>query len=233
MLFETIKNNHFWNKYGLALAWGLSLLMLVFAIAYTAWFGYKHYKAQQTGYVSNAAVITSQQSLRPSFNASDITSAKLFGDTTPKVVKRVAPKTTLNLKLQGILSASSPQTARAIIATGNGKANLYSIGDSIEGANASIDSINPNEVLLNRGGAIERLPLVKKTTSGNRSIVQFNTPQPIEPFENTPAPSAVTQQTDVNQFNNPTKTRAVNGKPRKIKKPNFSGLDQALKKLDN
>lgn len=227
MIFETIKNNHFWNKHGLALAWGFSLLILAAAVAYTVWFGYKHYKSQQTGYISNAAVITSRQIFRPSFNATDITSAKLFGDPSPNVVKRVAPKTTLNLKLQGILSASSSETARAIIATGNGKAKLYSIGDNIKGANASIDSINPNEVLLNRGGAIERLPLVKKTTSGNRSIVQFNTPEPLEPIEDTPVQSAVTQQTDTNQLNNPTTARAANGKPRK-----FSGLDQALKKLD-
>ena len=59
----------------------------------------------------------------------------------------VAPQTKLNLEFQGVLAASNPEMARAIIAVGSKEGRLYGVGAEIEGTNASIKTIEGNIVI--------------------------------------------------------------------------------------
>jgi len=115
--------------------------------------------------------------------------------------------------------------ARAIITSGNKKAGLYSIGEDIQGVGASVKEIRSDEVLLNRNGAVESLKIKKKSGGGN-SIISYNDSRP---HINAPRASAASIQSQ--QQTGEFKNRSENGEPRKIRKPNFSGLDRALQKM--
>jgi len=114
--------------------------------------------------------------------------------------------------------------ARAIIVSGKKKAKLYSVGESIKGARVSIEEIRSNEVLLNRNGAIESLSLIKKKGKHNHSIITY-TDSPNTNSEPVRNASQISRST-------PRKSRADNSQARKVRKPNFSGLDRALKKIN-
>jgi len=236
-LLNTISNHRLWNKYGTQLLWFVAILCLGIAVGRIGLSAYTQSKIKQVNYQSQE-VKSLARNKRPSYRINDIVSANLFGDPTPpkKVVVQKAPKTTLDLTLQGILWASEPELARAIIMTGKKNSELYSVGETIKGAGASVKEIRDGEVLLNRNGATESLPLVKKTTSGNRQLITFVTPK-----SNFDEVASVGTTEKVSRFrannqqarNNVTSraARAQKGKPRKIRKPNFSGLDNALKKM--
>jgi type II secretion system protein C len=162
-LFNTISNNRFWKKNRVHLMWALALLCLALALSRIIWNVYSQGQIKEANYRSqNISPIATPP--RESYRLSDIVSANLFGDPTPAPKAQVAayaPKTTLNLSLQGVFWASETKLARAIIAVGKKKAELYSVGENIRGANASIKEIRPDEVLLDRNGATESLPMVK------------------------------------------------------------------------
>ena len=162
------------------------------------------------------------------YNVSDIVRANLFGDPSPVKVAKVAPKTTLDLTLQGVLAATDEKIARAIIMSGKRKSKLYSIGESIQGAGVSIEEIRANEVLLNRSGAIESLPLKKLKTNGkgNDTIISYASDSSRQASQ---LQTASTRSPQISRSR--PKTQSANSQPRKIKKPNFSGLDRALKKM--
>jgi type II secretion system protein C len=218
-----INNNRLWNKHGVLLMWGLAGFLLFLSISRIAWTSYSQAKIKRINYQAQEIKPLAVNN-RPLYRVNDIVSANLFGDPTPKVVVKQAPVTTLNLTLQGILSATDQSQARAIIQSGKRASELYSVGEDIKGAGASVKEIRPNEVLLDRNGATESLPLKKKTGSGNRAIISYDD-QPSSDLASTPAsnqPSTITS-------NSPRQTNKRT--PRKLKKPNLSRLDQALKKM--
>lgn len=228
-LLNTISNHRLWNKYSVQIVWALAILVLLLALSRIGWSVYTQSKTKTANY-QQQQVAPIRQAARPSYRVNDIVSANLFGDPSPKVVVTKAPKTTLDLTLQGILWASESGMARAIIMSGRRKSELYSVGESIKGAGASIKEIRDDEVLLNRNGATESLPLVKKTTSGNRQIISFADAQPQVTTVSTVSSSRASTATQaLEQLQ--AKPQSPNGKPRKIRKPNFSGLDRALKKM--
>ena len=227
-LLNTISNNRLWHKHGLQATWVVALLCLVVAIGKIGWTIYNQSSIKQNNY-QHQAIAPLNQGTQQSYRIGDVVAANLFGDPKPRVVVTKAPKTTLDLTLQGILWASDEQFARAIIQSGKKKTELYSIGEAIKGAGVTIKEIRDDEVLLNRNGATESLPLVKKTSSGNRQIITFTSSTNDQAFSANAAPlNATTRQASLRSAR---KARAANGKPRKIRKPNFSGLDRALKKV--
>jgi type II secretory pathway component PulC len=120
--------------------------------------------------------------------------------------------------------------ARAIIMSGKRKSKLYSIGESIRGAGVSIEEIRSGEVLLNRNGAIESLPLTQRKSRGgsNSSIISYSDGSSGQVSDS----GLQTASTGSPQLGNSiAKPRSANGQPRKIRKPNFSGLDRALQKM--
>jgi type II secretion system protein C len=208
----------------------LAVVCLLLAISKIAWSGYTQIKLKEENYKAQTIPPISKAT-KPTYNINDVVSANLFGDPAPKVVVEKAPKTTLDLTLQGILWATDSNLGRAIIMSGKRKSELYSVGDTIKGAGASVKEIREGEVLLNRNGATESLPLQKKAVSGNREIISFSSPNPAE--ENV-RPLVEVSNNSSNQRSiqaAASKPRAENGAPRKIRKPNFSGLDRALKKM--
>jgi len=96
-------------------------------------------------------------------NFRKLTAANIFGVSGQTVRKKStkAPVTKLNLTLKGVLAATSPELASAIIAKGkSGKEDIYSIGDKIQGG-VEIEEIHPDHVVLNRNGRSEILKLQK------------------------------------------------------------------------
>lgn len=191
-------------------------------------------RATRAAQYESVTVQQARAAPKNTYRINDVVKANLFGDDAPKVVA-VAPKTTLNLKLKGVLSANSATFARAIIQAGSKPSVLYAVGDNIKGAGANIEEIRQEEVLLNRAGAIESLPLVKLGDSKGASI-SFNSQATADTIEADTGLRQFAQaaarplQADNNNAAQ-TKPNSSSGERRKIKRPNFSGLDRALKKM--
>ena len=219
---NTFSNHPFIMKHGPKLALVLAILLLLALLISSGLTVRDQVKIKAKNYTPQP-VKPINKSKRPKYRINDVVSANLFGDPSPKKVVKNAPKTTLDLTLHGILSASDTSVARAIISSSkNKKAELYSVDEKIKGAGASIKEIRAQEVILNRNGSIESLPLKKKESKGNNIIFSTAT----TPTSNR---AARTNSTNSNAVARPI---SANGEPRKIRKPNFSGLDRALEKLD-
>jgi len=209
---NNISNHPVINKHGPKIALAVSIILLLLFLVTSGFSIRAQAKTKAENYEPQPIQAVNTRNKRPRYRINDVVNANLFGNPAPaakKVVKN-APKTTLDLKLQGILSATDNSVARAIISSSkNKKAELYSVGENIKGAGASVKEIRAQEVILNRNGSIESLPLEKLNSKGDNSIY-------------TPLNSAANVQ-----------KKTVNNNPRKTRKPNFSGLDQAQQnKLD-
>ena len=235
-------NNRFMQKHGLKIAWAIALLCLCWMLIYI---GMTVRNTMQTR-ASNYSVQEIQpinKSRKAPYRVRQIIDADLFGDPTPQAVVQKAPKTTLDLTLQGILWASDNSISRAIIQSGRKDSDLYSIGEKINGAGAEIREIRAAEVILNRNGAAESLPLVKSEDSGNRQIITYsNTEDEIDSIadsldghgsgDTSNNVRATNRAARDAQDSASVREQRSNGKGRKLRKPNFSGLDRALKKLE-
>ena len=216
-----LKNHPVVDQHGPKIALAISILCLLIFIISCGLGIRAHAKTKSENYAPQPIEAVSQRNNRPRYRINDVTSANLFGNPAPKKVVQNAPKTTLNLKLQGILSATDKTVARAIITSGKKKkAELYSVGESIEGAGASVKEIREHEVLLNRNGATESLPLEKRSSKGDTSVYT-----PIEQAANSIKNPNADSQSATPQTTTPSQ-------PRKIRKPNFSGLDQVKSELN-
>jgi type II secretory pathway component PulC len=215
-LFNIISNHRLWTKHGTLAVWLMACLALFISVSRIGWTGYSQAKIKNANYQAqdiNPLVKSSKQL----YKVNDIVSANLFGDPNPKEVVEKAPKTTLDLTLQGILWATDSTQARAIIQSGVKSSELYSVGETIRGAGASVKEIRDGEVLLDRNGATESLPLLKETSGANGPLITYS---------DTAAEIQIASSTRTLERNISDGT-----KPRKIRKRNFSGLDKALKKM--
>lgn len=231
-LLNTISNNRTWNRHGLKIAYTIAILLCLLIFASIAWHFYSQNKVKSTNY-SAQKIAPIEQRKKQSYNVNNIVAANLFGNPNPAPVQQVVTATTLDLTLQGVLSASDKLMARAIIRSGKSKSKVYSVGQNIKGANVSVEEIKVNEVLINRNGAIESLPLKKKNSKLTDSLFTYSSQGSSGTlsaatanglYDNYSAPEATTQRST-------PKPISPNGKRRPIKKPNFSGLDRALQKM--
>jgi len=228
-LLNTIATSRTWTRHGLKIAYAVSGLLLLASVASVAWNIRTQSQIKVVNY-SEQTIAPINQRPKHSYRVNDMVRANLFGDPSPAPIAKVAPKTTLDLTLQGVLAASDTNIARAIIMSGKRKSKLYSIGESIQGAGVTVEEIRGSEVLINRNGAIESLPLVKSKSSGrgNDSIITYSGGSSGQLSQ----PQLQTASASPTQIRRSTsKPRSENGQPRKIKKPNFSGLDRALQKM--
>jgi general secretion pathway protein C len=97
-----------------------------------------------------------------------LTNSHLFGEAheeaAPVVTAVDAPDTTLSLSLTGIL-AYGPKGA-AIISANRGQEKTYRVGDSVDNADgATLHTVEPDRVLLNRKGQLETLRLPQQLSS--------------------------------------------------------------------
>ncbi len=98
------------------------------------------------------------------FDVQSLVSSHLFGapvDTGQDPAN--APQSTANLVLAGTIATSDPKRGVAIISDG-GPAKVYSVGDNVSGA--SLHSVYLDHVILDRGGALETLPLPRMLGPG-------------------------------------------------------------------
>lgn len=82
--------------------------------------------------------------------------AKLLAD--PRAQAQLAPTTTLNVTLTGVLASSNPRAGVAFIAGDDGEPQKIRVGEEIQ-AGVMLDQVYPDRVILNRGGNLETLPL--------------------------------------------------------------------------
>lgn len=106
----------------------------------------------------------------------------LFGEIAPEAepVKTAvpvdAPDTRLKLLLHGTFSSADPALARAIIADERGNEEMYAVGDILPGQ-AELSEIQPDKVILLRGGRYETLRLPREEAAGGEgaSIISVAT----------------------------------------------------------
>ncbi len=93
---------------------------------------------------------------RKTLNIEQITG--IFGQVQTAVINKPvdAPKTTLNLELNGVFTAEDPAGSTAIIAQRGKSGELYRIGDRLPG-NATLEAVFDDHVLIKRGARTEKL----------------------------------------------------------------------------
>ncbi len=226
--FDTTNANRWLSRNSVKIAWAFAVLCLLIALANITWHIRTNYVAKKANYAPQEQ-FKFTASKAPTYRIHELVNANLFGDPSPQPVAKKAPKTTLNLTLQGILWATNSDLGRAIIKSGNKESQLYSVGEKIEGANASVREIRNNEVILDRNGASESLPIVKlKGGEGIISYVSDDNPFRAANFTPTAAPSLPVNTTNFRRSS--SSNSSTTETKRRIRKPNFSGLDRALKK---
>lgn len=227
-VLNTIANNRLWNKHSVKLVWFLALLVLALILGSIGWTAWTQKNIKQTNYQAQK-ITPIRAASRPTYRVSDIVAANLFGDPTPPpVVVKVAPKTTLDLTLMGVLWSTDNTIGRAIIMSGKKASVLYSIGEEIKGSGAKVEEIRDAEIILNRNGALESLPLNKLVDSGNRIIVTYNEDPVESAVEEYPIPDSADPQMNTNDI---IDLETESGETRRVRRPNFSGLDRALEKM--
>lgn len=233
-LFNAISNNRTWNKHGFKIAICLAIVCFLLAITFIGMDIYNSKKIKTIHYTPQT--FQKINSSGPNYSVNNIVAANLFGNPNPPKIVQNAPQTTLDLTLQGILWASDNSLARAIIMSGKKKSGLYSIGEEIKGAGVSVKEIRDNEVLLNRNGAVESLPLIKNKTSGNQQIISYedsliNASNSLASRPDIDIQANFKKAANARPQTTRGKTIPPDAKPRKLRRPNFSGLDRALKKI--
>ena len=73
-----------------------------------------------------------------------------------EVVRRSAPETGLNLRLEGVLVAERGEDSGAIVAGSNGVTEHYRVGDTLPG-DAQLAEVEPGRILIRRSGQYETL----------------------------------------------------------------------------
>lgn len=107
-----------------------------------------------------AVSVDAREEPAPERDFEALADAHLFGEppaeaSEPAATEPVvdAPDTTLNLRLTGIVARGASDRGQAIIASGRDTEQIYSVGDSIEGADgARLHAVYYDRVILNRGG---------------------------------------------------------------------------------
>ena len=193
----------------------VAFCLLLLSVSVSAYDFYQYFQAQQA--VEEIPVAKLPTRRDPKYNIRQIIAAHIFGDSRP--APRQAPQvseTKLNLSLQGVLAATNPQMARAIIAVGSKAGKLYGVGDEIEGTNASVETISDDVVMLARAGALESLAMPKELVSAGDEDYFF-IPE---------------------EYNDPAAAQAGGSgrQPRPIKAPSdtvFNRLDEQIAKEEN
>lgn len=225
--FATSNAGRWLSRNAVKLAWVIAGLCLLMVVINVTWHLRSNYITKKTNYAPQEQVRLSANT-GPNYRINDVVRANLFGDPSPAPIAKKAPKTTLNLTLQGVLWATDNGLARAIISEGKKTSKLYSVGEKISGANASVKEIRNNEVILDRNGASESLPIVK--LKGSDGIIAYTSNEGSLSKASYTPPTLPTPNTTNFRRASSADSTATSNKQRKVRKPNFSGLDRALRK---
>ena len=83
----------------------------------------------------------------------------------PKPKPKVVPKTPLKIALTGIIDGATPETGMAMLEVERGKTIVIAVGEKIGKTDATLHQVLPGEVLIDRGGTIESVKMVRKILS--------------------------------------------------------------------
>jgi len=131
---------------------GISCLLLLF-ITWQVWTTIRFFQDQQTPPSDIVQITSSYQA--PTL-LSDLADRHLFGISP----SQDAPETQLNLQLSGIYQSSSINSESYALITMDQNTQNYTVGDVI--ANAVIEEILPNRVVIRHNGRLETLSLSRQ-----------------------------------------------------------------------
>ena len=147
------------------IAQAISLIILLYIAFLLAQITWQLVPIQQTSTIPVQASPSKQNSsLSPDFNVERFISLNIFGQFNAKQavetqpVVQDAPETKLNLTLSGVVAASDPKMAAAIIEH-NGKQQTYGVGDKIVNTRAQLHQVYADRVILKQSGRVETLML--------------------------------------------------------------------------
>lgn len=154
---------------------GPAVALFVLSLLLLGWSGY--YAAQQLlpgwqgereGASADGVVSSGIQPAAVQYDTTRIIDAHLFGRAEKPAVNKTepAPETRLQISLLGLISSADKEMVRAIIRVQGSNIKTYGIGQTIEGTDATLDTVQNDRVLLRRGDALETLPL-KRTSLGD------------------------------------------------------------------
>ncbi|MBZ2168180.1 type II secretion system protein N [Marinobacter sp. F4216] len=188
----------------------LPLLLAILAggamLGVTAWQGYSFWQSTQQEIVdpSGQDSMNSSQERRepPEVN---LASLELFGTASKEgEIKAVdtenLPKTNLRLFLRGVLAADGEFPGSALIEDSKGNTDAYLVGDELPG-NASLRSVHPNRVIIERSGKLENLFFPEDDNRSGLSVASNNSAPPSRSStqNSQPSPTQSTSQPSNNQ----------------------------------
>jgi general secretion pathway protein C len=155
-------------------------VVAVGVLGWTAFYAVDEFAPQWLGREPAAPTHAAQQGGGPAvsidYNVEEIVAAHLFGDASaskePEPRKVEAPETKLRLSLVGLIASADSQFARALIEVNRGKVAPYRVGQQIEGTDARLKSVERQRVLLERGGALESLPMNWRRLAQAESVLK-------------------------------------------------------------
>ncbi|MEX0604410.1 MAG: type II secretion system protein N [Marinobacter sp.] len=136
------------------------LIALTMAVA-LAWQGYDFWvQEQQRAASARAENVQSIAAERPRPDV-NLASLNLFGTAnsateSSEIDTENLPETNLRIFLRGVLAADGEFPASALIEDSNSKTEAYIVGNEIPGG-ATLRSVRPNRVILERSGKLENL----------------------------------------------------------------------------
>jgi len=149
------------------------MLVLAAALTALAWSGYHGFQRlsahwSEAGVETGGAQPAAPRQPRRSYDLARIIEAHIFGQPgqTAAPQPQPAPETKLRIDLLGVVSSADSRLSRAIIDVDGARVRPYSVGQTIEGTDASLHAVETNRVLLERGGALESLKLKRAEAAG-------------------------------------------------------------------
>lgn len=179
----------------------LLVLLLAWLMAKLTWLVWPAPEASSP--IQSETLAAAQVTGSPSLDA--LLAAHLFGKFEEKSVEPVpvarvteAPKTSLNVKLTGVVATKNqPEQGTAIIES-NGVEQVYAVDEQIEGTSASLKQVLEDRVLLQVSGRFETLMLdgleYQQLSNDNAPVGEG-----LQEVPSAPEPSAYSPaQTDIN-----------------------------------
>lgn len=115
---------------------------------------------------------------RAAFDPARLQAANLFG-AAPQAAQtgESAPRTNVSLVLVGTLAGPEPERGLAILGESPQAARVYAVGATLPGG-VRLHSVYPDRVVIDRGGALETLPLPRQIAAGTNMQAQASLPAP-------------------------------------------------------
>jgi general secretion pathway protein C len=103
---------------------------------------------------------------QPAFDPSRLQAARLFGEVQQQAVSGAeAPRTNVALVLVGTMAVQDPAKGLAILGESAQTARVHAVGATLPGG-VKLHSVYADRVVIDRGGALETLPLPRQFAAG-------------------------------------------------------------------